>query len=205
MEMMQKLENLFGYDTPILLNEIKMPGSTEVGTRQMIKRLADRGYLERFGQGVYYIPKMTLLGKSRLSAKKVYEKKYILDGNRVYGFYAGLTLENAIGLTNKVPNIIEIVTNCEGSRVREVTIGSQKIRLRKSLIEVTADNAKVLQFLDLVNRIDFKSMSKESVTCLKTFVKKQNLKRDEVFLYSSYYPSRTAKKLIESGLIYELA
>jgi len=202
--MMKRLESQYGYDAPILLSEISMLGSNEVSTRQMIKRLTDKGVLERFGQGVYYIPKMTLLGKSRLSAKKVYEKKYICNEVNVYGFYAGLTLENAIGLTNQVPNIIEIVTNKEKSRVREVLVGSQKIRLRKSLLEITEQNVNVLQFLDLMNRINLKSISKESLERLKLFVQNQKLKKEEVFLYSSKYPSRTSKNMIESGVINEL-
>lgn len=204
MEMMQSLENMYGYNVPILLNEIDILGITEVNIRQVVKRLVDRGYLERFGQGVYYIPKMTLLGKSLLSAKKVYEKKYIYDGSNVYGFYAGLTFENAIGITNQMPNVVEIVTNNECSRVREVMIGNQKVRLRKASVMVTDQNARILQFLDFMNRINLKGMSATSKGCLIAFVKNQNFKRDEVFLYISKYPSRTCKNMIESGVINEI-
>lgn len=204
MEMMQNLERVYGYNEPILLKEINIAGITEVYARQLFTRLVRRGQLERFEQGVYYIPKMTPLGKSRLSAKKVYEKKYICDDTKVYGYYAGLTLENAIGITTQVPNVVEIVTNNEGSRLREVTIGSQKVRVRKASVKITEKNARILQFLDLMNRINLESMPEESKANLKTFVREQKFKREEVFLYVAKFPSRTAKNMIESGVINEL-
>ena len=204
MDMMQSLKNMFGYNVPILLNEIDILGISEANIRQVVKRLVDKGYLERFGQGVYYIPKLTLIGKSLLSAKKVFEKKYIYNGSKVYGFYAGLTFENAIGITNQMSNVVEIVTNNESSRVREVLIGNQKVRLRKSSVIVTDQNARILQFLDFMNRINLKDMSEASKGCLITFVKNQNFNRDEVFFYISKYPSRTSKNLIESGVINEI-
>ena len=204
MEIMQDLEKAYGYNEPILLNEINIAGMNEVYIRQAFSRLAKRGKLERFEQGVYYIPKMTPLGMSRLSAKKVYEKKYIYDKRNVYGFYAGLTLENAIGITTQVPNVVEIVTNNEGSRLREVMIGSQKVRVRKLSVKITEQNARILQFLDLMNRVNLKDMSEESKDNLKNYVREQKLKREEVFQYIGQFPSRTAKNMIESGIINEL-
>ncbi len=204
MEMMENLEKAYGYNEPILLNEISLDGMNEVYIRQAFTRLVKRGKLERFGQGVYYIPKMTPLGMSRLSAKKVYEKKYISNKKGVYGFYTGLTLENAIGITTQVPNVVEIVTNNEGSRLREIKIGNQKVRVRKSSVNITEQNARILQLLDLMNRINLKDISEESKENLKKFVGNQKLKREEVFQYISKFPSRTAKNMIESGVINEL-
>ena len=204
MEMMENLEKAYGYNEPILLSEINIAGMGEVYIRQAFTRLVKRKKLERFGQGVYYIPKMTPLGMSRLSAKKVYEKKYISNKKNVYGFYTGLTLENAIGITTQVPNVVEIITNNEGSRLREIMIGNQKVRVRKSSLYITEQNARILQFLDLMNRINLKDMSEESKDNLRNFVREQKLKREEVFQYIAKFPSRTAKNMIESGVINEL-
>ncbi len=204
MEMMETLESAFGYNEPILLNEINIPGISAVYIRQMLTRLVKRGLLERYGQGVYYIPTTTVLGKSRLSAKKVYEKKYISDGKSVYGFYAGLSLENTIGITTQVPNIIEIVTNKESSRLREIIIGKQRIRLRKSIIEITNQNIKTLEFLDLMSRINLGEMSQENKDKLRKYLRQQQLKQTEVFKYISKYSSRTSKNIIESGAINDL-
>jgi hypothetical protein len=204
MEIMQDLEREYGYNEPILLSEINIYGMNEVYIRQAFTRLVRRGRLERFGQGIYYIPKMTPLGMSRLSAKKVYEKKYISNGRNVYGFYAGLTFENAIGITAQVPNVVEIVTNNEGSRLREVMVGNQKVRVRKLGVKITEQNVRILQFLDLMNRVNLKAMSEESKENLKSYVRDQKLKREEVFSYITKFPSRTAKNIIESGVISEL-
>lgn len=204
MEIVQDLEKKYGYNEPILLNEINIEGMKEVYIRQVFTRLVKRKKLERFGQGIYYIPKITPLGISKLSAKKVYERKYISNGRNVYGFYAGLTLENAIGLTAQVPNVVEIVTNNEGSRLREVMVGNQRVRLRKSSVKVTEQNARILQLLDLMNRVNLKDMSEESKYNLRSFVREQKLNRDEIFSYITNFPSRAAKNMIESGVISEL-
>jgi len=204
MEMIQNLEQVYGYNEAILLSEIDISGMTQVYIRQMFTRLVKKGMIERFGQGVYYIPKMTLLGKSLLSPRKVYEKKYICNEKSVYGFYAGLTLENAIGITTQVPNVVEIVTNNEGSKLRNVVIGNQKVRVRKSSVEITEQNVRILQFLDLMNRINIKNITDESRDNILAFVRDQKLKSDEVFMYIKKFPALTAKNIIESGVINEL-
>lgn len=204
MEMMQCLEESYGYNEPILLNEVNIHGMTEKYLRQTFSRLVKRGKLERFDQGVYYIPKVTPLGRSRISAKKVYEKKYITDKDSIYGFYSGLIFEKAIGINSQEPDVIEIVTNNESSRIREVIIGSQKIRIRKPIVEITNQNVEILQILDLMNHINLKEMSENSKHRLLKYVRGRKLKKEELFSYITKFPARTAMNLIESRAINEL-
>ncbi|MCD8203749.1 MAG: hypothetical protein LUB56_01310 [Coprobacillus sp.] len=49
---------------------------------------------------MYYLPKESRLGESHLHYSKIIEKKYISDGESVYGFYSGTTLLNSLGLSS---------------------------------------------------------------------------------------------------------
>jgi hypothetical protein len=205
MDIMQTLIGKYDYNEPIILKDVKLDGISDENIRQIFSRLVKNGQIERYDQGVYYIPKVTPLGKSRIPARKVYEKKFISDQKSTFGFYTGLTLQNAIGLTSQVPNIIEIVTNREKSRLRELAVGNQKLRLRKARTTVTSRNVKTLQLLELMNSLDVKQLSDKEKLVLINYVRSQNIRKNDITPYISNYPAKAAKNLIESGIINELA
>lgn len=204
MDFLQELISTYGYDTPIFTNALKISSISNAGIRQNLSRLTRQGKIERFAQGIYYIPTFTVLGKSCLDPKKVYEAKYITDGIDIYGFYSGLMLENAVGLTTQMPNVVEIVTNKESSRHREITIGNQQIQLRKGRTEITAANAGILQFLDLINQIDIAILTGDKRRYLLYYARLQKLRKSDIYNYISLYPSRVAQKLLESRITDEL-
>ena len=177
MDIMQTLIGKYDYNEPIILKDVKLDGISDENIRQIFSRLVKNGQIERYDQGVYYIPKVTPLGKSRIPARKVYEKKFISDQKSTFGFYTGLTLQNAIGLTSQVPNIIEIVTNREKSRLRELAVGNQKLRLRKARTTVTSRNVKTLQLLELMNSLDVKQLSDKEKLVLINYVRSQNIRK----------------------------
>lgn len=204
MDIMQTLIEKYDYNEPIILKDVKLDGISDENIRQIFSRLVKSGQIERYDQGVYYIPKITPLGKSKIPAKKVYEKKFISDRKSTFGYYTGLTLQNAIGLTTQVPNTIEIVTNREKSRLRELAVGSQKLRLRRARTTVTTRNAKALQLLELMNSLDAKQLSSNEKQALITYVRSQNISRNDVTPYIPDFPAKVSKNLIESGIIDEL-
>lgn len=204
MNIMQELQSVYGYNTPIFLNDLKINGMTDVGIRQAVSRLSKDGRIERYTQGVYYIPQVTPFGRSKLDARKVYEKKFIQNETEIYGYYSGLALENAIGLTTQMPNIIEIVTNNESSRIREISVGSQKLRLRRSKVTITCENAGILQFLDLMKQKTWSALSTSEKNRIIDFAKKQGIKKKAIYGYISFYPARTAKNILESRVLDEL-
>lgn len=204
MDIMQTLIDKYDYNEPIILKDVKLDGISDENIRQIFSRLVKSSHIERYDQGVYYIPKITPLGKSKISAKKVYEKKFIFDRKSTFGFYTGLTLQNAIGLTTQVPNTIEIVTNREKSRLRELAVGSQKLRLRRARTTVTTRNAKALQLLELMNSLDVKQLSSNDKQALITYVRSQNISKNDVTPYIPNFPAKVSKNLIESGIIDEL-
>ena len=128
------IEN-YGYNEPIFLNELKIEGMSDNAVRQSVKRLAMSGFLERYDNGIYYIPKQGgVLGKSYLDPYKVIMRRYVQSKSEKYGYVTGLSFANQLGLTTQLPAVIEIVTNHEATNGRLVMIGTQRVRIKKSTI-----------------------------------------------------------------------
>lgn len=125
------LEN-YGYNEPIFLNDLKIEELSENAVRQSVKRLVANGFLERYDNGIYYIPKQGgLLGKSYLDPFLVIMRKYVRSKSETFGYVTGISFVNQLGLTTQMPAIIEIVTNKEATNGRTITVGSQKVRIKK--------------------------------------------------------------------------
>jgi predicted transcriptional regulator of viral defense system len=204
MDIENRLINEYGYDNPIFINDIEDRTMSYANIRQILSRLVKRGVMKRFAQGVYYFPRNTVLGSSRLDALKVYEKRYISDGNDIYGFYSGLTFKNQIGLTTQMPNVVEIVTNNESSRIREIMVGRQKVRLRGSAMNITKENAAALQLLDFLNREDVSQFTAGKRKQLFSFIRRKKIKRSVIMDSLPSYPAKASKNLLESGAYNEL-
>jgi hypothetical protein len=201
MNVIENLSSRYGYDYPIFLKDIQEVNQeySYGAVRQLALKLTHDNILRKHSHGVYYLPTVTALGVSVLDDKQVYERKYIKDNGKFIGYYTGLTLLNAIGLTTQVPSVIEIVSNNEPSRKRSVTVGTQSLILRKPHVTVTNENVYTLQILDLINLIDLKNVD---IARLQSYIHDRNISIEDVNKYIGYYPSRVSKKLIESG-IYE--
>ena len=90
------MEN-YGYNEPIFLNELSMEGLSENAVRQSVKRLTANGFLERYDNGIYYIPKRGgLLGRSYLDPSIVIMRKYIQNKLNTYGYVTGLAFANQL-------------------------------------------------------------------------------------------------------------
>ena len=98
------LEKNYGY------NEIQLDGLNDNALRQYFKRMLKSGDLARFDTGIYYLPKASrLLKKSYLDPMKVIIRKYIQSTTEIYGYFAGATFANQIGLTTQMPAMLEII------------------------------------------------------------------------------------------------
>lgn len=116
----------YGFNEPILTTEIQYRDYSKPWLYKEINRLVKDGKLMKFDKGICYIPKDTPFGKSILNPNKVIEKKYINDGSGVIGYYSGISFLNMIGMSSQVANRIEIYTNKETSKFREVSVGRQE-------------------------------------------------------------------------------
>lgn len=199
------LEN-YGYNEPIFLNDLKIEELSENAVRQSVKRLVANGFLERYDNGIYYIPKQGgLLGKSYLDPFLVIMRKYVRNESDTYGYVTGMAFANQIGLTTQVPAIIEIITNREATNGRIVTVGNQKVRIKKAAVTVSDNNAELLQFLDCIGQVEkYTELSmEETIEIMSDYVKRKCFTREQLAGVSFVITGVTAKKLIEWGLIYE--
>jgi hypothetical protein len=62
-----------------------------------------------------------------------------------------------------------------------------------------------LRLLELMNYINLSNLDSDGQFMLKRFVRNCGATRQDLVNYSSAFPSTVAKKLLESGVLYELA
>lgn len=201
------MEN-YGYNEPIFLNDLFIEGLSENAVRQSVKRLVASGFLERYDNGIYYIPKSGgLLGKSYLDPSMVIIRKYVENQSNKYGYITGLSFANQLGLTTQMPAVIEIVTNRESTNGRMLMVGNQKVRVKKSSISVSEDNAELLQLLDAIGQAErYTELTiEETVDILITYIREKRFTKRQLSDVSSALTGATAKKMIEWGMIYEFA
>ncbi len=199
------IEN-YGYNKPIFLNELSIEGMSKNALRQAIKRLNKSGFLKRYDNGIYYIPKsIGVLSTSYLDPLKVVAYKYIENEKDKYGYVTGLAFANQLGLSTQMPSVIEIVSNNEATRGRIVTIGNQKVKVEKPNIEVTNENASLLQLLDMISSVEKYSELPEEETydVLKKYIKDNKFSKKQLIDASSSLTGNTSKRLIEWGIVYE--
>ena len=132
---------------------------------------------------MFYIPSQSRLKVGTpIAAGTVARCKYINRRGKTEGYYTGYTFANQVGMTLQVPVVIEIVSNEASATVRDIKIKEQRIRLRKPKTVVNDDNAKVLQFLDLLCEIDRLSDESEEIVSkkLKDIIVKQNIRKEDM-------------------------
>ena len=108
-------------------------------------------------------------------------------------------------MSTQVLNLLEIVTNNESTRVRDIHVGPQKVHLRRARTTVTKENVTALQFLDLLSNITPNTLDETERFMLSKYTKDSGITRDEISRYFSLSPSKAMKNVITSGIIYELA
>lgn len=199
------LKETYGYNEPIFVNELKFDEMTDNALRQCITRLVKSGQLVRYDTGIYYFPKKSrILKKSYLNPTKVIIRKYIQNDFDTFGYFTGAIFAHQIGLTTQMPATLEIVTNKEATNGRTVTVGNQTIRIKRPTIEVTPQNATLLQFLDCVNQAEKYSERslKETIQILINYVSKNAFTQEDLSSAVPAMTGNTAKKLIEWRIIY---
>lgn len=195
----------YGYNEPILLNEIKFGNYSKPWINKQLANLCAEEKVIRFEQGVYYIPKMTSLGASKLNPVKVIEKKYICDKNGRKGYYSGATFLNIIGLSTQVPNVLEIYTNEENSKVREISVGPVRVILRKARTMIDDTNVMVQSLLELMNYISVSFLDNERKEILAQFIKSAGITKADITKFASAFPDKAIRVLVESEVIYNVA
>lgn len=200
--LLEYLQINYVVNEPIFLSDIDLPVS-DTNLRQMFKVLCDSGKIQRYDTGIYYIKGSSRLkGGTNISASEVAKCKYISRKNRIEGYYSGYTFANQLGLTAQVPYTLEIVSNEASSKYREVNVKEQRIILRRPRTKVNRDNCNVLQLLDLLKDLDqYTDEDIDSVSeRISFYVKRNNIKREDVDKYISLFPTKVYKSIYEARL-----
>lgn len=200
MKFLDYLIDKYGYNMPIILNEIEYKNLSRTAIRLRIKRLIDKGLISREIQGTYYIPKREYGQDGYCSSRDIIEKKYISDGGDIYGFYSGLTLLNGLGFTTQVPNVLTIITNNSNTNKRELTISNFKYVLIKSRVTITKNNKELLELLELLRILDenqFELDKNNGFNLIKKIIEDKSININKVKDYIIYYPAKVAKRLME--------
>ncbi len=198
------LKNNFEYGTPIFTEEILklFPQYTKAYVFRLMKTAEANGELAKLDTGVYYLPQLTPFGPAVITASAVARKKYITDEKQVYGIYSGLTLQNSLSLTTQIANTPEIVTNNETTRCRKITIDGMPFILRKSRVEITADNADAYRVLQLFTEDNGIAIEETGLKAISDFIKEKEIRREQLLNMAKNFPARTLKNLIYSEVLY---
>ena len=127
--------------------------------------------------------------------------------SETFGYVTGISFVNQLGLTTQMPAIIEIVTNREATNGRTITVGNQKVRIKKAAVTVSDNNAELLQLLDGIGQAEkyTELPMEETIDTMLSYVKQKRFTKEQLSEVLSAITGATAKKLIEWGMIYEFA
>lgn len=200
----QYLFERYGSNEPILLAEIQFEKYSKPWIYKELRKMCDNGQLIRYEKGVYYIPTKTVLGISTLNPRKVIEKKYISSAGNTQGYYSGITFLNQIGISTQMPNRIELYTNNENSTVREITVGKQKVLLRRARTTITPENADVQSFLEMMSLVSADFFDEDRKKAVAGFIEEKGITRSAIAEYAPVFPDRAMRTMVESGVIYSV-
>lgn len=204
MQTVQYLKSIYPCDTPILLKDIRIGRKSKSAIKQDLYRAAKRGEIARDSRGLYFIPSKEK-NKGFLQFNQILEKRYIQDDwgypgldINIYGFYSGNTFANQLGLSLQVPAMREITTNKTSSKKRVTTVAGRKVILRKSRVEITFQNWRILQFLELFSYVSLDEI-RENRSLLIQYIQK-HLDKQSLIKYIRFYPPKALKTIVEEDL-----
>ncbi len=200
--LLEYLKERYKENEPIFVSDIELD-VTDTNLRQMFKVLCDNGKITRYDTGIYYMKGATRLGGGvSLSAAEVAKYKYIARNQRVDGYYSGFTFANQLGLTVQVPYTLEIVSNQASAKCREVHVKNQKIILRKPRTEITDENYRELQLLDLLKDLDryVDDDMEAAAERLCAYVRAFEIRQEKIDQYIDLFPDRVYKSIYETRL-----
>lgn len=207
MELVSYLKQIYGYDTPIFIKDVRIGRKSKTAIREEFYRAAKRGELERKANGIYFIRSDKEFG-SGISFMDIIEDKFIYSEQCnplfkdlfIEGYYSGQTFLNKIGISQQVPAILEITTNRTSSKKRLFVSGNFSAIIRKARTEVTFQNYKALQFFDMFHFLTMDEV-KENKDLIVNYIKKNKISKFDFETYIRFYGTDTIKKIVEGGII----
>ena len=85
-----------------------------------------------------------------------------------------------------------------------IAIGKQRVILRRATSKVTAKNAAVLSFLELMNEMPAPYFSEGRKKLTIEFITKNGITRRDITEYAPAFPDKAMRTLVESEIIYHV-
>lgn len=201
------LQSKYSESSVILLDEIyKLFDYLKAdNVRQQLRRLVKDSKLMSSGNGIYYMPKISIVGEILpIDFEQAIMKKFMQREGKQYGYYSGMTKLYRLNICNQMPNIREVVSNLESSRKRLINFCGNKLIIRKPFFVITNKNKEVLEFLDVV-RIAYKyaDIEKSKVTEKLIAEYANKITATDIIKYVDYYPASVAKIILKEFAINE--
>lgn len=164
-------------------------------TNVKLKRMADKGEIERLQKGIYCHVKQTVFGRVMPNIDQVLLKTLMVQNGTKIGYESGASLLNKLGLTTLILRDIEITTNRYNAKLP----AGCHIKLKKPPAVVTDENWKYLQFIDMFNELPDAHTDVENPEQLLTqYAQKQQLDGlTLIFTARRHYTSKIILPLID--------
>lgn len=204
----QRLKEQFNINEPIFTEEIMrlFPEYSRMQVFRFINKAEENKEIVQFTKGVYYIPKMTKIGLSTITSDDVARKRYIGWKEDIYGVVSGIKLLNTFSVTTQMPAVIEIVTNNEATRGREITIRNRRFILKKSRVEINRENAAAYTVLQLFNELNDESeLNQYASKRIAEYVGLSGVTKTQLLNLAVNFPGRTIQRLLRSDVFNEIA
>lgn len=204
----ERLKDNFNTNEPIFTEEILglFPDFSRAQVFRYINKAKDDGEIVQYDKGIYFIPKQTILGLSTITADMVIEKKYLRNEKNIYGVYSGIKLFNTFSMTTQMAAVIEVVTNNESAKYREIQVKNRRFILRRSRCRIDKDNAAAYTVLQLFSEFDKNDVLNDNAKKrLLEYIAVTGVTKEQLFTLSMKFPPKTAQNLIGSGILNEVA
>ena len=188
---------------PIFFSDIPSFDKPKPEISRELRILVEQGKLIKYDTGIYYIPKKSVL-KNPVgpSADMVARYKYIARRGRVDGYYAGNSLANKFGISTQVPRKPEIVSNNVAAKFKEISIGKTVYILRRPVVEITEDNYRILQLLEMIKIVNdyMDGTFEEAGEKIKEYIISNNIIKSDIDKYIRLFPLVVYKNYYEMGV-----
>lgn len=160
-----------------------------VTAAKALERLQKSGTIKKVSKGVFYKPKISVLGILPPNYNQILQNYLYEDGKRT-GYVTGYVLYNQLNLTTQMAFTTTIATN--RSR-KKINIGWLKTNCVKAYVKVTEENYPLLGILDALK--DIKSIPDSSPSnAIKILMSKikgfEKNKIENIMNYALQYPPR---------------
>jgi len=193
-QLFEYIEKKYEFSEPFLLTELYdgFPDVKQGTIRESIRRLLEQEKLIKSKNGVYGLPNPNRVLKTAvLNSEDALNKKYIkTEDGSVIGYRSGFYIANALRLTTQTSSDLVIYSNEVSKKKRTISVKNIIVIINQARVNVTNDNYKLLQVLDLL--VNFNKFSEyslnESKGIISHYLKELNLSNEEIEHIVEAYP-----------------